>query len=202
MHANEIIGKTTRKGKPKEYKQWKTRCRKQLIDLEALGVVWVQCAGNEGFLTTHPENTIYRTGEEAPAAIGTPDNNMITVGAVNKRGQLCEWSSPEGAPVDLRYGTETGVSNFPVSFLLFSPLRGWLQISRLAKDACSGAPYPQIFPTTPLSNIYKEELLTPNVTVDYHIRKRAKRLHMGLEWEARGRSQKVSKYENHLLPDF
>lgn len=112
MHANEIIGKTTRKGKPKEYKQWKTRCRKQLIDLEALGVVWVQCAGNEGFLTTHPENTIYRTGEEAPAAIGTPDNNMITVGAVNKRGQLCEWSSPEGAPVDPRYGTETGVSNF------------------------------------------------------------------------------------------
>ena len=38
---------------------------------------------------------------------------MITVGAVNRVGKFCEWASPEGAPTDFSYGTQTGVSNFP-----------------------------------------------------------------------------------------
>lgn len=93
---------------PEGWADWRGMLNHHRLILERLGVVWVVCAANHGFFNSAPDTPIVKLGELLPNALGKPGNSLITVGAVNRVGRLCEWSTPEGAPTDSRYGTETG----------------------------------------------------------------------------------------------
>ena len=83
--------------------------QRYLEQLEELGVVFVQSAGNSGYdRRKAPNSLICKTGMILPASLGTEDNNVITVASVNNYGRWTTWASPEGADNDFILGRETG----------------------------------------------------------------------------------------------
>ena len=89
----------------KETRMWK----KRLAELEELGVVFVQSAGNDGLPPGEKfGRLICKTGMNMPANLGRPDNNMIVVSSVNENGQWTPWASPWGADSSSVWGGEQG----------------------------------------------------------------------------------------------
>lgn len=69
---------------------------KGILDLEALGVLLVFHAGNEGFDINNPDAPFQYMGDNLPQALGEADDNTIAVGAVKANGKYAEWTAPEG----------------------------------------------------------------------------------------------------------
>lgn len=69
-------------------------------------------AGNNGFHVDDPSKPIGYMGNNLPSALGSPDNNIITVGAVKANGKYAAWTSPEGCVIcndfdDIKKGSMT-----------------------------------------------------------------------------------------------
>lgn len=95
---------------------WKRR----LAELEALGVVFVQSAGNEGYEVERPgEYQLFcKTGMMLPTNLGRDDNNIITVSSVNEHGQWSPRASPWGADANSVWGGQQGhITTVRLSFL-------------------------------------------------------------------------------------
>lgn len=80
----------------------------RIYELESLGILFVIPAGNEGFDKNHPEREIEYLGDSLPTVLGTDDNNVVTVGAVQANGKYAPWTTPEGSSDDETNSPLTG----------------------------------------------------------------------------------------------
>ena len=94
---------------PTKWKRETRMWKKRLTELEKLGVVFVQSAGNDGYNPEGPwDQLVCKTGMNLPANLGSPSNNMIVVSSVNENGQWSSWASPWGADPSPVWGGQTG----------------------------------------------------------------------------------------------